>query len=94
MAAAAATRIQLPVGRNAAGHCRMGQQPVNQRSGANGGLVELLPGHGSANDREDPRTNDGANAQGSQRPRPQSLSERVLRLDGVADQLINGLASN
>ncbi len=67
-------------------------QPVNQRRCADGRLVELLPGHGRADDREDARADDRADAERRQRPRPEALLERVVRLFRLADELVDRFA--
>ncbi len=81
--------------RTRAGPSRQGSvvdEVMDQRGIADAGHVELLPSHGRADDGEDARADDGADAESGERPRPQSLLERILGLFRVADQLIDRLA--
>jgi hypothetical protein len=59
-----------------------------------GCIVEIrlrkgLPGHRGADDGEDARPDDSADAQRSQRPRPKRLLERMFGLLRVADELVD-----
>ena len=70
----------------------MSDDPVDERSGANGGLVEVLPGHCRADHREDARSDYRADTQSRERPRAKALLESILRRFRLADQLVNRLA--
>lgn len=65
---------------------------MDQGGSTDGWSVELLPGHGSADDRKDARSDDGADAQRGERPGSERLFESVLGIFRLADQLIDGLA--
>jgi hypothetical protein len=65
---------------------------MNERGVADGGRVELLPGHRCADNGEDARADDGSDAERSERPGPERLFERVFGFFRLADQFINGLA--
>ena len=75
-------------------HRRVRQQVMNQRRVADRGHGELLPRHGRADDGEYPRPDHRSDAQRGQRPRPQRLLQRVLRLLRFRDQLVDRLAGN
>jgi hypothetical protein len=62
---------------------------VNQRRVNDAGGIELLAGDGRADDGENARPDNRANAKGRERPRPQGLFQRMLRLLRVADELID-----
>ncbi len=79
-------------GAGAAGHGGVGEQVVDQRGVADLRSVELLPGHGGADDGEDARADDGADAERGERPRAERLLQRVLGFFRLADQLIDGFA--
>jgi hypothetical protein len=55
--------------------------------------VELLTGDGCADYSENARTDDCADAKGSERDRAEGLFESVLRRFGVRDQLVDRLTS-
>ena len=55
-------------------------------------VIELLAGDGRADDREDARADDGADAERGKRPGPERLFQCVLGFFRVADQLIDGFA--
>ncbi len=65
---------------------------MDQGGSTDGWSVELLPGHGGADDRKDARSDDGADAQRGERPGSERLFESVLGIFRLADQLIDGLA--
>ncbi len=75
-------------------HGRVVDEVVEQRRVADIRHIELLPGHGGADDREDTRADDRPDAQRGQRPRAEGLFQGVPRLLRVPDQLIDGLAGN
>jgi hypothetical protein len=52
----------------------------------------VLPGHGRVNDRKDAGADDGADAQGGERPRTKRLFERLAGFFRLANQLVDGLA--
>jgi hypothetical protein len=54
--------------------------------------IELLAGDGRADDGEDSRADDSANAQRGQRPRAEGLFEPMFRLLRFEDQLVDRLA--
>ena len=56
-----------------AGHGGVSDEPVNKRRIADGGLIEVLPGHGGANDRKDAGADDGADAERGERPRTKAF---------------------
>src|ERR1035437_7613597 len=68
-------------------HQVIGQRCVQDRRG-----VELLSGNRRANNGEDAGTNDCADAEAGQRPRPQRLLKPMFRLLRIGDQLVDGLA--
>ncbi len=76
------------------GQGRVVDEVVQQRRVADIGRVELLPGHGGADDREDARADHRADAQRGQRPGSEGLLQRVSGLFRVPDQLIDRLAGN
>jgi hypothetical protein len=51
----------------------VGDEPVNERRCADGGLIKFLPGHGRANDSKDARADDSTDAERSERPRPKAF---------------------
>ncbi len=61
------------------GHGRVVDEVVEQRRVADVRRVELLPGHGRADDREDARADHRPDAQRGQRPRPEGLLQRSAR---------------
>src|SRR5208283_180980 len=65
---------------------------VSQWRVEDGRGVELLPGDGRSDDRENTGANDCADAEGGQRPRAERLLETMFRLFRLGDQLVNGLA--
>src|ERR1035438_4913389 len=65
---------------------------MEQRGIGDRGYVELFPGDGRANHREDARADDGSDAQRSERPWTKGLLEPVLRFFRVPDQLVDRLA--
>ena len=65
---------------------------VNEGSVCDGGVGKLLAGDGGADDGEDARTDDRADAERGERPGPERLLQRMLRLLGVADELVNRLS--
>ena len=67
-------------------------QVVDERGVADFRGVEFLPGHGGADDGEDARADDGADAESGKRPGAQRFLERVLGLFRIPDQLIDGFA--
>ena len=62
------------------GHGGVQDEVVDERRVLDRGRVEVLPGHRRADDGEDARSDDCANAEGGERPRPEGLFQRVLRL--------------
>ena len=68
------------------------KQPVQKGRGADRGLIEILAGHGRADDRENARADDRADAERGQRPRPKALLERVLGVFRLPDELIDRFA--
>ncbi len=56
-----------------------------------GRQLEVLARRGSAGQHEDARADDGADAEGGQRPRAERLFQTMLGLLRVGDQLVDGL---
>ena len=79
-------------GAGPAGQRGVGDDVVGQRRVDDAGGVELLAGDGRADDGEDARADHRADAQRGQRPRTESLLERVLGFFRVPDQLVDRLA--
>ena len=73
-------------GAGTAGQRGVGDDEVDQRRIHHAGCVEFLAGHGRADDGEDARADDRADAERGQRPRPEGLLEPVL---GSSDSLIS-----
>jgi hypothetical protein len=65
---------------------------VGERCVEDAGGIELLAGDGRADDRENARSDDCADAESGKRPRPEGLFEGVLGFFRVANQLIDGFA--
>ena len=85
-------KSQRRPGTRAACHGRVCQQVVDERGITDFGSIKFLPGHGRADHGEDARSDDGPDAQRSQRPRPKRLFQRMLGVFRFPDQLINGFA--
>ncbi len=81
-------------GSGPSGERRVLNQVVEQRGVFNARHIELLAGHGGADDGKDAGADDRSDAQRGQRPWPQGLLEGVLGLFRLLDQLIDGLAGN
>ena len=58
-----------------------------------GGRLEVLSRGGGPGEDKDSRTDDGADAERSQRPWPQGFLETMSGLVGVGNQLINRFAT-
>jgi hypothetical protein len=65
---------------------------VGERRIKDAGGIELFAGDGGADDGENAGTNDCADAESGERPRPKCLFEGMLGFFRVADQLIDGFA--
>ena len=65
---------------------------MDQRGVADFGGVELLAGHGGADDGEDAGADHGADAERGQRPGSERLFQRVLGLFRFADELVDRFA--
>jgi hypothetical protein len=65
---------------------------VGERCIEDAGGIELFAGDGGADDGKNAGTDDCADAEGGERPRPEGLLQGMLGFFRVADQLINGFA--
>ena len=79
-------------GAGTAGQRGVGDDVVDKRRVENAGGVELFAGDGGADDGEDARADDRADAERGKRPRAEGLFQRVLGLFRVPDQLIDRFA--
>src|SRR5215467_3673417 len=69
----------------------MVQKIVEQRRVEDRRGIELLPGNGGPNDREDSGTDHRADAESSKRPWPEGLLQAHLGVFRFGDQLVDGL---
>jgi hypothetical protein len=67
-------------------------EKVCKRCIEDAGGIELFAGDGGADDGENAGTNDCADAESGERPRPEGLFQSMLGFFRVADQLIDGFA--
>ena len=74
------------------GHGCVANQVIGQRRVEDARGVKLLARDGCADDREDARTDDCADAKSRKRPGAESLFQRVLGILRFADQLVDGFA--
>ncbi len=79
-------------GAGTAGERGVGDDVVDERRVGDGGVGQLLAGDGGADDGEDARADDRADAERGERPRPEALLQRVLGFFRVADELVDRLA--
>jgi len=70
----------------------VGDEVIRQRRVDDAGGVELLAGDGGADNREDARSNDGADAESRKRPGAEGLFQGVLGHFRVADQFVDRFA--
>src|SRR5947209_15603137 len=70
----------------------MVDEPVDERCVLDRGVIELLPGHGGADDGEDAGADDGADAESGKGPGAEGLFERLPGSFRVADELVDGFA--
>jgi hypothetical protein len=65
---------------------------VGERRVEDAGSIELFAGDGGADDGENAGSDDCADAESGERPRPKGLFQGMLGFFRVADQLIDGFA--